>query len=184
MAGRSIKRLKTKERDWIFIGGPMRQKAKKTWQEKLLDKKDLPKVVKITSKMAGKWGTKQGDTVVIPAPIEVDEIMRKVPKGKVITINEIRKILARRHNATIGCPITTGIFAWIAAYASEERKLQGDKNITPWWRTLKGDGELNEKYPGGVEKQKMLLEAEGHIVEKKGKKWLVKNAQAFIKDWV
>jgi hypothetical protein len=28
----------------------MRQKAKKTWQEKLLDKKDLPKVVKITGK--------------------------------------------------------------------------------------------------------------------------------------
>ena len=162
----------------------MKQKVKKTWREKLLDKKDLPKVVKITGKMAGKWGTKEGDTVVIPAPIEVDEIMRKVPKGKIITINEIRNILARRHNATIGCPITTGIFAWITAYASEERKSQGEIDITPWWRTLRGDGELNKKYPGGVENQKRLLEAEGYKIEKRGKKWLVVNAQTLIKDWI
>ncbi len=61
-------------------------KLRKSWQEKLRDSKDLPKVVEITPKMAGKWGTKSGDTVVIPAPIEVDGIMRMVPKGKLITL--------------------------------------------------------------------------------------------------
>jgi len=74
---------------------------------------------------------------VIPAPMEVDEIMRQVPEGKLITINEIRSILAKKHNATIGCPITTGIFAWIAANAAEEARMEGKKSITPYWRTLK-----------------------------------------------
>ena len=123
-------------------------KAPKSWQEKLADSKDLPRVEKITEKMSKRWG--QG-TVVIPAPKDVDEIMKKVPKGKLITINEIRRILAKRHGASIGCPITTGIFAWIAAYAADEAAEEGKKNITPYWRTLKTGGIINEKYPGGVE---------------------------------
>lgn len=93
-------------------------KRKKSWGEKLADSKDLPKVAKITGKMSKRWGT---GTVVIPAPIEVDAIMKKVPKGKLITLNEIRAKLAKKHGATIGCPITTGIFAWIAAHAAGER---------------------------------------------------------------
>ncbi|MCP8317137.1 MAG: hypothetical protein H3Z51_09825, partial [archaeon] len=71
-----------------------KSKRRKSWQEKLADSKGLPIVEKITDKMSKKWGT---GTVVIPAPKEVDEIMKKVPKGKLITINEIRVILAKRH---------------------------------------------------------------------------------------
>jgi hypothetical protein len=142
----------------------------KTWSEKLKDSKGLPKVEKITDKMSKKWGT---GTVVIPAPIEVDEMMRKVPAGKLITINEIRSALAKKHKATIGCPMTTGIFAWIAAHAAEEREQSGDKDITPYWRTLKTGGVLNEKYPGGVEAQTLRLAREGHTVIKKGKKYAV-----------
>jgi len=143
---------------------------KKNWTEKLKDNKGLPKVEKITDKMSKKWGT---GTVAIPAPIEVDEIMRKVPEGKLVTINEIRAALARKHKATIGCPITTGIFAWIAANAAEEQKQKGEKSITPYWRTLKTGGVINEKYPGGVEGQKKLLEKEGHKVVQKGKNYIV-----------
>jgi alkylated DNA nucleotide flippase Atl1 len=143
---------------------------KKSWCEKLQDSKDLPKVEEITDKMSKKWGT---GTIVIPAPIEVDELMKKVPKGKVTTINEIRAALAKKHEATIGCPMTTGIFAWIAANAAEEKQQKGEKNITPYWRTLKAGGEINEKYPGGVEAQKKLLEKEGHKVVQKGKKYVV-----------
>jgi alkylated DNA nucleotide flippase Atl1 len=141
-----------------------------SWQKKLADDKDLPKVQKITGKMSTRWGT---GTVVIPAPREVDEIMKKVPKGKLTTINEIRARLARKHKASIGCPITTGIFAWIAAHAAEESKAEGKKRITPYWRTLKTDGIINEKYPGGTEGQKKLLEKEGHKVIQKGKRCLV-----------
>jgi hypothetical protein len=143
---------------------------RKSWSEKLKDDKGLPKVERITEKMSKRWGT---GTVVIPAPMEVDELMRRVPKGKLITINEIRAALARKHKATIGCPITTGIFAWIAANACEERRQKDEKDVTPYWRTLKVGGVINEKYPGGVESQKKLLEREGHRVIQKGRKNVV-----------
>ena len=143
-------------------------KARKSWQEKLADSKGLPKVEEITEKMSQRWGT---GTVVIPAPKEVDEIMRQVPEGKLITINQIRALLAQKHEATIGCPITTGIFVSIAARAAEEEAVEGKKDITPYWRTLKSSGELNEKYPGGVEAQAAHLREEGHTIEPgKGKK--------------
>ena len=151
--------------------------SKKSWREKLDDSKDLPKVVKITDKMSKRWGT---GTVVIPAPKEVDEIMKTVPRGNLITINEIREKLAKKHGATIGCPITTGIFAWIAAHAAEEAVVGGEKDITPYWRTLKSGGVINEKYPGGINNIKNLLESEGHTVVKKGKKYLVENYDASL----
>lgn len=157
-------------------------KKRKSWQEKLMDSKGLPKVVKCEEKgkFGPRWGIKPGDTIVIPAPKEVDEIMRKVPNGKIITINEIRVALAKKHGVTIGCPITTGIFAWIAAYAAEEAKAEGKKNITPYWRTLKAGGVINEKYPGGVEGQKKLLEKEGHKVIQKGKKYVVVDFEKYL----
>ena len=95
--------------------------------------------------------------------------MKKVPQGKLTTINAIRAKLAQKHGATIGCPITTGIFAWIAANAAKEAADAGEKNINPYWRTLKTGGFINEKYPGGVEAQKKLLEREGHRVVQRGK---------------
>ncbi len=147
-----------------------RSKLRKSWREKLADSKDLPKVEEITGKMSKRWGT---GTVVIPAPREVDEIMRNVPEGKLITINQIRAKLARKHGASIGCPITTGIFAWVAANAAEEEAAEGKKNITPYWRTLKTGGLINEKYPGGLDGQKKLLEDEGHKVIQKGKQYIV-----------
>jgi alkylated DNA nucleotide flippase Atl1 len=143
---------------------------RKTWREKLADDKDLPRVVKITGKMSQRWGK---GTVVIAAPREIDAVMQKVPEGKLITINEIRQLLAKKHKATIGCPITTGIFAWIAAHAAEEAALAGKSQFTPYWRTLKAGGELNPKYPGGIPRLKALLEAEGHTVVAKGKRHVV-----------
>lgn len=143
-------------------------KKGKSWQEKLADSKGLPKVAEITDKMSKRWGT---GTVVIPAPMEVNEIMRKVPQGRLITINQIRSLLAHRHSASIGCPITTGIFAWVSAHAAEEGAAEGETDITPYWRTLKTSGELNPKYPGGVEMQAARLKEEGHEIEPgRGKK--------------
>jgi alkylated DNA nucleotide flippase Atl1 len=140
----------------------MSKALRKSWREKLADCKDLPRVVEINERMSWRWGT---GTCVIPVPMEVDTLMRKVPKGKVTTINEIRAALARRHRATIGCPITTGIFAGIAARAAEEAASEGRKKVTPYWRTLKSGGELNPKYPGGVEAQAARLKDEGHTIE-------------------
>jgi hypothetical protein len=144
----------------------------KSWQEKLEDSKGLPKVEPITEKMSKRWGE---GTVVIPAPIEVNDIMRTVPEGKLITIEHIRKKLAEKHHASIGCPLTTGIFAWISAHAANETALEGKTDITPYWRTLKTGGVVNEKYPGGINHQKQLLEREGHKIIQKGKKYIIQD---------
>jgi hypothetical protein len=71
----------------------------------------------------------------------------------------------------------TGIFAAIAARAAEEDAAEGRKDITPYWRTLKVGGVLNEKFPGGVEAQSAHLKAEGHTIElgKDGKPRRVKD---------
>ncbi|MBN2240096.1 MAG: hypothetical protein JW712_10010 [Dehalococcoidales bacterium] len=73
-------------------------KRKKTWKEKLHEGKEA-QVEEISGDMSQKWGT---GTFVIPAPLEVDELMRAVPRGKLITINQIRESVARKHGATIG----------------------------------------------------------------------------------
>jgi hypothetical protein len=146
---------------------------RKSWQEKLADSKDLPKVFAIEGKLSKRWGE---GTCVIPAPIEVDEIMRGIPKGKLTTIDSIRQKLASKHGATIACPITTGIFAWIASHAAAESAAEGKKRITPYWRTLKSGGEINPKYPGGITTIAKLLRGEGHSIVKKGKRFFVVGA--------
>lgn len=145
---------------------------RKSWQEKLADSKGHPTIFQITEKQSQRWGS---GTCVIPAPMDVNELMRRVPKGKLTTINELRKVLAHRHGTTIACPITTGIFSWIAAHAAAEAEAQGKKGITPYWRTLKNGGELNPKYPGGVLALKKKLAAEGHNIVQKRKRLFVEN---------
>ena len=147
-------------------------KKRKSWREKLADDKGLPKTGRVEGRMTQRWGT---GTMVIPAPREVDALMKTVPTGRLTTINELRSALARKHGVDIACPITTGIFAWIAAHAAEEDAADGRKRITPYWRTLKSGGELNEKYPGGAAALKKLLRAEGHKFVRKGKRHLVAN---------
>jgi hypothetical protein len=81
--------------------------------------------------------------------------------------------LAKKHDTTTACHITTGIFAWIAAHAADEWEREGRKRITPYWRTLRTGGELNPKYPGGIKNVRARLVAEGHRVVAKGKRYFV-----------
>jgi hypothetical protein len=149
-------------------------KAKKSWREKLADSKGLPKVAPVTGRMSRRWG--QG-TMVIPAPAEVDALMKQVPKGKLVTINELRAALAARHHVTFACPLTTGIFSWIAAHAADEAEMAGARRVTPYWRTLKTGGEINPKYPGGVEQVAKRLRKEGYKIAQKGKRTFVADYQ-------
>lgn len=150
----------------------MSTRTKRSWRQKLADSKDLPKVCRIEGRMSKRWGE---GTVVVPAPLEVDAIMRQVRRGRLITIDEIRAKLAKKHGASIACPVTTGIFAWIAAHAANEAELEGKSRITPYWRTLKAKGELNPRYPGGIENLRQRLAAEGHSIVRKGKRFFVKD---------
>lgn len=140
---------------------PPTARRRPTWREKLAAGKGLPKVIAITGKLSRRWGK---GTCAIPAPRAVDALIRRVPRGRVTTINSLREAIARRHGATIGCPITTGIFAWIAAHAAEEDAAEGRTRVTPWWRVLKEGGKLNPKFPGGVAEHARHLRAEGHTL--------------------
>ena len=145
-------------------------KPKKSWREKLMDSKGLPRVARVTGRMSKRWGE---GVMVIPAPMEVNALMNHVPRGRFITINELRAALAKNHQADFACPVTTGIFSWIAAHAAAEAEAGGVKRITPFWRTLKTGGEINPKYPGGIEGVSKRLQTEGHQIISQGKKALV-----------
>ncbi len=129
---------------------------RKTWQEKMGDKDAKPKVVHLNAEGQRHWHAK---TMLVPTPHLVDDYMRQVPKGKLIEVNDIRDCLADRFQTDIGCPMTTGIFTWIAANAAANTAMAGQKSTTPYWRTLKKGGELNAKYPGGLTGHKRHLEA-------------------------
>lgn len=148
---------------------------RKSWREKLQDDKGLPKVITMDGRLSRRWGE---GTCVIPAPRDVDAQMRLVPPGALVTLDQIREALARQYRTTIACPLTTGIFAWIAAHAAAEAFEAGEANATPYWRTLKARGELNPKYPGGIDGVRQHLEAEGHKVTQKGRRHFVANLDA------
>ena len=142
--------------------------AKKTYNEKLNSPGNLPKIEDLSDKPEAvkRMG---GAKMLIAAPMQYNKIMAAIPEGRLTTVDRIRAHLAERAGADVTCPLTAGIFTNICAYASEER----DNNKIPWWRTLKANGDLNEKYPGGTDGQRLLLEMEGHTVVQKGKRYFV-----------
>lgn len=151
----------------------MANEEKKDFNAMLHDSKDMPKFQIITDEASiKKYG---GNRMYFAPPIDYDAVMKKVPYGKVITVGKIREHFAKISGADFTEPITAGIFVSIAAWASYQRS--GDE--TPYWRTLKANGELNEKYPGGVSAQKEKLESEGHTVIRRGRK----NIRYFVKDY-
>jgi hypothetical protein len=145
---------------------------RKNWQEKLLAKKDLPKVVTVSENARKHW---KANTMAVPSPLEVKEIMSQVPEGKLIILREIRKAIARKHHADLGCPLACGLFPWIVAYASEEEAMENRRKTLPYSRTFKTGGEVNQRYPGGLNRQRELLESKGHKIVEKGGKVFVEN---------
>ena len=151
----------------------MANEDKKDFNAMLHDSKDMPKFQTITDERSiEKYG---GNRMFFAPPIDYDVIMRKIPFGKLTTVGKIREYFAEKSGADFTEPITAGIFVSIAAWASHQR----EEDKTPFWRTLKANGELNEKYPGGAEAQKEKLEAEGHTTIRKGRK----NIRYYVKDY-
>ena len=146
-------------------------KTRKTWREKFENPPEgLPKVVDGPQKWGKRFG---GRSVLVPTPLLIDGVIRKVPERRLITVNQIRERLAEDFEADSTCPLTTGILMRIVAETAEEDFINGREEITPYWRVIKPNGSLNEKFPGGVEAQAAHLRGEGHIIELgKGKKGL------------
>jgi hypothetical protein len=134
-------------------------KARTTWREKL-EKEQEPKVVYFPNRRMGVQGR-----VLIPRPLDVDALIRRVQRGRLVTVNQLRERLAEEHGADGTCPLTAGIFIWIVAETAEEDLSRGREEVTPYWRVVKANGGLNPKFPGGVEAQAARLREEGHIIE-------------------
>ncbi len=151
----------------------MANESRKDFNSMMSNNKDMPKIQIIEDERTIK---KYGGSKMFFAPASFyDELMKKVPKGKLITLGQMRNYLAVKNGADFTDPMTAGIFVNIVAWASYQRS----ENITPYWRTLKSDGELNSKYPEGVKLQKRLLEEEGYTIISKGKK----NIKYYVKDY-
>ena len=135
-------------------------KSRTRWREKL-ENNDHSKIVEVPPSMSKRLGT---GTMLIPKPLDVDALIRKTKKGKLVTVSEIRSRLARDNRVDVACPLTTGIFIRIAAEAAEEDLRNGRKRITPYWRVIRDDGSLYEKFPGGVKAQSRRLKSEGHSI--------------------
>lgn len=145
----------------------------KDFNAMLHEDKGMPKIQIVTDPATiQKYG---GTRMYFAPPLDYDRMMKKIPEGKLTTVGALREYFAAQGGADFTEPITAGIFVSIAAWASFQRQ----EDITPWWRTLKAGGELNPKYPGGVEAQRKFLEAEGHTVVQKGRK----NIRYYVKNY-
>jgi alkylated DNA nucleotide flippase Atl1 len=164
------------------MGGKFTSRTR--WRGKL--EKDQPaKLAKASGLMAKRLGP---GNLLIPRPIDVDAVIRRIRKGKLVTVSQIRAKLASDFNrlpkksrraaacyrinddsddfkAASACPLCTGIFVRIAAEAAEEDRSAGKKQVTPYWRVVRDDGSLNEKFPGGPAAQAARLKMEGHRLE-------------------
>lgn len=139
-----------------------------TWRQKLeQEHPNHGKVVAIPPGMQKRFGTGR---MLIPRPLDVDAVMRRAGKGRLVTQSQIRDKLAKESKADCSCPLATGILIRIAAEAAEEDSQAGKKRITPYWRTIRDDGKLNEKLPGGAGAQASRLRQEGFTIQRgKGK---------------
>ena len=134
--------------------------SRTSWRAKL-EKPIQARVVAVPPKMRKRYGN---GTMLIPRPLDVDTLIRKVPRGSLVTVAEIRRRLAQDYHADVTCPLVTGILVRIAAEAANEDIQMRRRPVTPFWRIVRDDGSLNPKFPGGVEMQEEMLNLEGHRV--------------------
>ncbi len=128
------------------------------------------KIVQIPPRMQKRFGKGK---MLIPNPLDLDALIRKVPSGKGVTLTQLREKLARAAGADVTCPLMAGMFVRIVAEAAAEQMTTGKSRVTPYWRVVRDDGRLLEKLPGGPTAQAEHLAAEGHKMDISGKLRLI-----------
>lgn len=104
------------------------------WTEQL--NRDPEPVVKPMPK--ARIGLNKGDLVLLPSARLVDDFIRAIPKGKSVSLLEMRTRMAKWHKAEGTCPVYLGYRLRTVAEAACEARERGValKNITPIWRVL------------------------------------------------
>lgn len=162
---RAPRTVKAKRRASACAGGKefapgSRFTSRTPWRVKL-ERKQERKIVPVPRKMIAQVGP---GTLLIPTPMDVDEEIRRSHAGELLTTRILRARLAERFGATTACPLCTGMFMRIAAETAAEDEREGRAEITPYWRVVGENGELNPKFPGGVATQARRLLEEGHKI--------------------
>lgn len=135
------------------------------WREKIENVKDF-RIIDVPLRMQNRFGKGK---MLIPRPLDLEAIIKKVRKGKLLTKSKLREKLSFDFKADVTCPITSGIFMRIISEAAEEELEAGKKKVTPYWRVINNDGSLNQNFPGGDKRQAEYLKREGHQIEKTNK---------------
>ena len=118
----------------------------KSWKEKL--NIDRSFVVKRLDKKFSDM--KVGENMLIATPKIIDEYIKQIPKGMNVNIKTLRNDMALTYNADTTCPVTTGIFLRIVSEAAYEDLLNGEKNITPFWRVVDHESKTASKLACGI----------------------------------
>ena len=92
-----------------------------------------------------------------PSRATVEALVKKVQRGKVITIPLLRKSLDASHNAQVTCPFLTKRALAAIAEDSESK--------APFWRVVAENGEMLRYYPGGGTEQARRLRNESVMIE-------------------
>lgn len=146
-----------------------------------LEKLNVSKQPKIVSPVPeGFPGWQENRSMVVSTPREIDSIVRRIPEGRLVTLDSIRTHLRTKYATDMACPVSTAIFINIVAAAAEEMAARGDVDIAPWWRILKNGGLLNPKFPGGADAQAARLEAEGFMVIRGKRGLTVKDYEHYL----
>jgi alkylated DNA nucleotide flippase Atl1 len=95
--------------------------------------------------------------MLIASPLSIQDYVSQIPRGEVRTLSQLRAHLANQHNADYTCPLTTGIFLNVVAKAAEEEQ----RRDIPWWRVVRDNGRMQDKFPDAPERQARLLADEG-----------------------
>ncbi|HEY1780826.1 MAG TPA: MGMT family protein [Roseiarcus sp.] len=107
--------------------------------------------------------------MLLPGPATVAALIEKMPEGKLITTSLICQKLTQQFNVQGTCPVTT------------QKALQAiahdPSNEVAYWRVVKANGALVNRFPGGVEDQAKRLRKEGFTLDRKGKTPKVVNFQ-------
>ncbi|HEX4737670.1 MAG TPA: hypothetical protein VH331_08920 [Allosphingosinicella sp.] len=131
----------------------------KTWKQKL----DIDRTphVEVLERPFG--GAPPGARMLVSTPREVDGYIRGLPRGATQSVPTMREALAKTHGADIACPMSTAMFARIAAEAALEEVHAGKSvdDVAPFWRVIEPSSALAKKLSCGADfiEQRRMQEA-------------------------
>lgn len=101
----------------------------------MLAKKKSPKVVVLEKDFAG---IAAGSKLFVATPRIIDDYIRDIPPGQTRTIERLRNELARKHQCTATCPVSTAIFIRISAESALEELAEAKPlhTVAPFWRLV------------------------------------------------